>query len=126
MVAQDCPEQTDQAHAPTRPVPGAFGVEPLGINNLGQIVGDYAYNNQSYGFLFDNGVYTTLSGPLGSWAQAEGINDRGQIVGNYISVGNVSATPLPSALPLFATGLGALGLLRWLRKRRSVTAIAAA
>jgi hypothetical protein len=30
----------------------------------------------------------------------------------------VSATPLPAALPLFATGLGALGLLGWRRNRR--------
>jgi len=28
-------------------------------------------------------------------------------------------TPLPAALPLFATGLGALGLLRWRRRRKS-------
>lgn len=27
-------------------------------------------------------------------------------------------TPLPAALPLFASGLGALGLLRWRRKRK--------
>jgi hypothetical protein len=27
-------------------------------------------------------------------------------------------TPLPAALPLFATGLGALGLLGWRRKRK--------
>jgi hypothetical protein len=30
------------------------------------------------------------------------------------------ATPLPAALPLFATGLGALGLLGWRRKRKDV------
>jgi hypothetical protein len=30
-----------------------------------------------------------------------------------------SAVPLPSALPLFATGLGALGLLGWRRKRKA-------
>jgi hypothetical protein len=29
------------------------------------------------------------------------------------------ATPLPAALPLFATGLGALGLLGWRRKRKN-------
>jgi hypothetical protein len=29
-------------------------------------------------------------------------------------------TPLPAALPLFATGLGALGLLGWRRKRKQV------
>jgi len=30
----------------------------------------------------------------------------------------VAATPLPAGLPLFATGLGSLGLLGWRRKRR--------
>ena len=33
--------------------------------------------------------------------------------------GVVAATPLPAALPLFATGLGALGLLGWRRKRKA-------
>ncbi len=37
-----------------------------------------------------------------------------------------TATPLPAALPLFATGLGALGLLGWRRKRKNAAAIAAA
>ena len=38
--------------------------------------------------------------------------------------GTATATPLPAALPLFATGLGALGLLGWRRKRKTA-AIAA-
>ena len=33
-----------------------------------------------------------------------------------------TATPLPAALPLFATGLGGLGLLGWRRKRKSAAA----
>ena len=33
-----------------------------------------------------------------------------------------SETPLPAALPLFATGLGALGLLAWRRKRKAAVA----
>jgi len=32
--------------------------------------------------------------------------------------GNADPTPLPAALPLFATGLGAIGLLGWRRKRK--------
>ena len=35
--------------------------------------------------------------------------------------GFLQATPLPAALPLFATGLGALGLLGWRRKRKAAT-----
>ena len=31
----------------------------------------------------------------------------------------VGTTPLPAALPLFATGLGGLGLLGWRRKRKA-------
>jgi hypothetical protein len=38
----------------------------------------------------------------------------------------ISSTPLPAALPLFAAGLGGLGLLGWRRKRKNVAAIAAA
>ena len=37
----------------------------------------------------------------------------------YISGATVSPVPLAGALPLFATGLGALGLLGWRRKRKA-------
>jgi hypothetical protein len=33
--------------------------------------------------------------------------------------GDTSATPIPGALPLFASGLGALGLFGWRRKRKN-------
>ena len=36
---------------------------------------------------------------------------------------SVSAAPLPGALPLFASGLGALGLLGWWRKRKAARAV---
>ena len=38
----------------------------------------------------------------------------------------LTPTPLPAALPLFATGLGALGLFGWRRKQKGATAIAVA
>jgi hypothetical protein len=43
----------------------------------------------------------------------------------YVSALDYTSTPLPAALPLFATGLGALGLFGW-RKKRKNPAIAAA
>jgi hypothetical protein len=44
-------------------------------------------------------------------------------IGSFL-VRNV-VTPLPAALPLFATGLGAFGLLGWRRKRKVMAALAA-
>jgi hypothetical protein len=37
-------------------------------------------------------------------------------------IASVTATPLPAALPLFAGGLGMMGLLGWRRKRKSAAA----
>jgi hypothetical protein len=45
-------------------------------------------------------------------AQLEVANEQG----NFFSAG---ITPIPAALPLFATGLGALGLLGWRKKRKA-------
>jgi hypothetical protein len=39
---------------------------------------------------------------------------------------SLTPTPVPAALPLFATGLGAMGLLGWRRKRKSAAALAPA
>ena len=41
-----------------------------------------------------------------------------------ITANDPTATPLPAALPLFAGGLGALGLLGWRRKRKAQVAAA--
>ncbi|MGZ5872971.1 MAG: hypothetical protein ACXWKP_12775 [Bradyrhizobium sp.] len=58
------------------------------------------------------------------------VDRGGSIVGGFADLrdafnltllsGTVSAAPLPAALSLFATGLGALGLLGWRRKRKAV------
>jgi hypothetical protein len=51
-------------------------------------------------------------------------NVSGALAGGFYGflTPEASATPLPAALPLFATGLGALGLLGWRRKRRAAAA----
>jgi len=63
-----------------------------------------------------------------------GINTDGS--GNFVTLvteggsgsiaGGTSTTPLPATLPLFATGLGGLGLFGWRRKRKNGAALAAA
>ena len=46
------------------------------------------------------------------------LSAAGQLIeANYVY--SLIVTPLPAALPLFATGLGALGLLGWRRKRKA-------
>jgi hypothetical protein len=44
----------------------------------------------------------------------------------FTSEAGPGTTPLPAALPLFATGLGAFGLLGWRKKRKNASAMAAA
>ena len=91
----------------------------------------------SYDNVFDmtlassyNTAFITANG--GTVASAEAVLFAGIIAGNaYLNIhttnfgggeirGFLAAqTPLPAALPLFATGLGALGLLGWRRKRKA-------
>ena len=54
------------------------------INNLGQVVG--AYEDEDgvvHGFLFHDGVYTTLDFPGAANTNLLSINDHGEIVGTY-------------------------------------------
>jgi hypothetical protein len=48
------------------------------------------------------------------------------ISGTWTTSLGAVATPLPAALPLFAGGLGVMGLLGWRRKRKASAAIAVA
>jgi hypothetical protein len=52
----------------------------------------------------------------GSTAEQTGI---GVPAGNIVATAEITTTPLPAALPLFATGIGGLGLLGWRRKRKA-------
>jgi hypothetical protein len=108
---------------------GAVSTQALGVNNLGQIVGDYLTSGGvMFGFVDIGGIFTTLDPPGATGTTANGINDLGQIVGFYTDANNdtigfeTAITPLPAALPLFASGLGALGLLGWRRKRKAQAA----
>ena len=72
-----------------------------------------AYESTTFGLLtvYESGV------EIGVWNNNGIISAQADIQSITI---NTATTPLPAALPLFASGLGALGLLGWRRKRKAV------
>jgi hypothetical protein len=72
-----------------------------------------AYGSTTFGLLtvYESGV------EIGNW------NNNGNTISAQADIQsitiNTATTPLPAALPLFASGLGALGLLGWRRKRKA-------
>jgi uncharacterized membrane protein len=86
-------------------VPGYSNTVAFGINASGQIVGAAdnhgpanGFPSPAYGFLLDQGSYTTLDVPGAYSTSAYGINDSGQIVGYYDDAGGIHgflSTPVP-------------------------------
>jgi hypothetical protein len=83
---------------------------------------------ENIGLNFANEIYPpTGSPPLQFETLAGGVHSGEWCIGNNGCAGDSgtsgtwSETPLPAALPLFATGLGALGLLGWRRRRSTQT-----
>jgi len=67
---------------------------------------------------FDNATLASLGLTPGAYVYSWGEVDPSFTI-------QVAATPLPAALPLFAGGLGAIGLLGWRRKRKNAALAAA-
>jgi hypothetical protein len=76
--------------------------------------GDIVSGTEGNGTIQFLGTFTSIS-----WTNPTSENWYGFTVGAV-------HTPLPAALPLFATGLGAMGLLGWRRKRKKNAAALAA
>lgn len=81
-------------------------------NSLGIFTGDGTVSSAWH--LFNFSVTGTGSDTL--MFQAVGTSDS---FGGSLDDVSLNATPLPAALPLFATGLGMLCLFGWLRKKRT-------
>ena len=75
-----------------------------------------AYGSTTFGLLavYKSGV------EIGDWNN-NGLTIPAQADIQSITI-NTATTPLPATLPLFASGLGALGLLGWRRKRKAQAA----
>jgi probable HAF family extracellular repeat protein len=64
--------------------PGGCNVGAGGINNAGQIVGNFSAGGiVDEAFLYSGGTYTILEDPLGIYTYIAGINNAGEIVGTY-------------------------------------------
>ena len=64
------------------------GTELRGINDRGDVVGNYAADGTIYGFIRDRrGNLTTIRPPGAAGTLLTGVNDRGEIVGTYSKIG---------------------------------------
>jgi hypothetical protein len=88
---------------------------------------DFGATNGELSFLFTGSdpiylSYASLGGcvSLGCGSSGTTIEVLSFQFGARSGIGTIgTATPLPAALPLFATGLAGLGLLGWRRKRKA-------
>jgi hypothetical protein len=78
------------------------GIESLFVADVGTLT--LCTARSSIGTCISEVTEFGLTASLGTWSSA------------------LVTTPLPTTLPLFATGLGALGLLGWRRKRKALAA----
>jgi len=101
----------------TYPVVGASELFSLNINPDGT---SFWTGDDGTGILYKFDIVTgalldTIDTGVGG-GNLFGVSVYGELTSGGGGVGN--ETPLPAALPLFATGLGALGLLGWRRMRK--------
>jgi probable HAF family extracellular repeat protein len=70
------------------PDPNNIGdTEITGINDAGQVVGEWNDGTNHHGFLYSNGTYTPLNGPSNASAMHPGgINNAGEISGTYVDL----------------------------------------
>ena len=101
--------------------PGATYTAASGINNLGDVVGNYDDSaGSTHGFLLSKGVYTTIDVPGALLTSPAYINDSGEIAGifeaadskfhSYLFDGvSFTTIDLPGAINTVALGLNNLG-----------------
>lgn len=107
--------------------PGSVFTQALGLNNHGQVVGDYVdAAGDMHGFLYTVGTanYLSIDDPNGiGTTTINGINDKGQLVGFYVDAGQNTdgfvATPVPEPGLTALAGLVLAGITLAGRKRRA-------
>jgi hypothetical protein len=110
-----------------------------GVFNGFEFVTDFAFQSNEYQFRIDGPIITVkLLDGIPNAFDPNGFPTGGSLINAKVNVlagltdevafvpgAPETPTPLPTALPLFATGLGALGLFGWRKKRKAAAALAA-
>jgi hypothetical protein len=124
-------EGTGPAFNPSIPSGWATSASATVTDNLGDIMllgvntGNYTSGTKHEifgGVFFPSTLPSSLDISTSSFASILGGPGTIDYSINISLPNGAYVTPLPAALPLFASGLGALGLLRWLRKRTASAA----
>jgi hypothetical protein len=108
-------------------VPGGTGADFL-VDN---VVNTSPLYFDTYGIVFSINSGTSIVGGLNIFDGSptfKGYSDNfsgGGVVESYAGLGTLTPTPLPAALPLFASGLGAIGFFGWRKKKRKAAVIVA-
>jgi len=101
--------------------PNARITRPLGINNIGWIVGDFRdSSNRRHGFVYDGRSFTQLDYPSAASTLAYKINAKGQIAGFYFDTagfphgftyvsGDFTPISFPGSTDTIARGINSLG-----------------
>ena len=61
--------------------PGSVGTDAFGINNAGELVGNFGTGGPAHGFLATGGHFTTIAVPNSTFAEVIGINNSGHMLG---------------------------------------------
>jgi len=114
-----------------------FTVDLLDNKSLGKGFDSATFQISENGTVLENKLFTDLASAQAFFSDnlinitlSAGHNNIQLSLNEMISGGDgfsfdyaaIVPTPLPGTLPLFATGLGALGLLGWRRKKKAIAA----
>lgn len=103
-------------------ITASAGTNSFSFSTIGKSKSNMGWVTESF--------YFTATGPnelltFASTVTSGGTPENPAAFGPALDNVSVTATPLPAAFPLFAAGLGAMGLLGWRRKRKASGIVAA-